>query len=75
MFPEKASEGTRTLDIQLGKLALYQLSYARANLQTSKQAIDQDSNLVLSSILGKSPTAPGAPRLANPPFLGFGDHA
>jgi len=26
---EKAGEGTRTLDIQLGKLALYQLSYAR----------------------------------------------
>ena len=25
----KAGEGTRTLDIQLGKLALYQLSYAR----------------------------------------------
>jgi hypothetical protein len=26
---KKAGEGTRTLDIQLGKLALYQLSYAR----------------------------------------------
>ena len=26
---ETAGEGTRTLDIQLGKLALYQLSYAR----------------------------------------------
>jgi hypothetical protein len=26
----KAGEGTRTLDIQLGKLALYQLSYARS---------------------------------------------
>lgn len=26
---EEAGEGTRTLDIQLGKLALYQLSYAR----------------------------------------------
>ena len=26
---QKAGEGTRTLDIQLGKLALYQLSYAR----------------------------------------------
>ena len=25
----KAGEGTRTVDIQLGKLALYQLSYAR----------------------------------------------
>ena len=25
----KAGEGTRTLDIQLGKLALYQLSYVR----------------------------------------------
>jgi hypothetical protein len=25
----RAGEGTRTLDIQLGKLALYQLSYAR----------------------------------------------
>ena len=28
----KAGEGTRTLDIQLGKLALYQLSYARGCL-------------------------------------------
>jgi integrase len=27
----KAGEGTRTLDIQLGKLALYQLSYARGS--------------------------------------------
>jgi hypothetical protein len=27
--PRTAGEGTRTLDIQLGKLALYQLSYAR----------------------------------------------
>ncbi len=27
----KAGEGTRTLDIQLGKLTLYQLSYAREN--------------------------------------------
>jgi hypothetical protein len=26
---QRAGEGTRTLDIQLGKLALYQLSYAR----------------------------------------------
>jgi hypothetical protein len=26
---KRAGEGTRTLDIQLGKLALYQLSYAR----------------------------------------------
>jgi hypothetical protein len=26
---KEAGEGTRTLDIQLGKLALYQLSYAR----------------------------------------------
>ena len=25
----KAGEGTRTLDIQLGKLTLYQLSYTR----------------------------------------------
>ena len=29
MNSEEAGEGTRTLDIQLGKLALYQLSYAR----------------------------------------------
>lgn len=27
---QEAGEGTRTLDIQLGKLALYQLSYARS---------------------------------------------
>jgi hypothetical protein len=27
--PERAGEGIRTLDIQLGKLTLYQLSYAR----------------------------------------------
>gem|GEM_PF-2769509 len=26
----KAGKGTRTLDIQLGKLTLYQLSYARS---------------------------------------------
>jgi hypothetical protein len=30
--PSKAGEGTRTLDIQLGKLALYQLSYARRSV-------------------------------------------
>ena len=29
----EAGEGTRTLDIQLGKLTLYQLSYARENKQ------------------------------------------
>ena len=28
-IPTKAGEGIRTLDIQLGKLTLYQLSYAR----------------------------------------------
>ena len=27
----EAGKGTRTLDIQLGKLTLYQLSYAREN--------------------------------------------
>jgi hypothetical protein len=27
----KAGEGIRTLDIQLGKLTLYQLSYTRSN--------------------------------------------
>ncbi len=26
---ERAGEGSRTLDLQLGKLSLYQLSYAR----------------------------------------------
>jgi len=30
-----AGEGTRTLDIQLGKLALYQLSYARESPECS----------------------------------------
>ena len=36
----RAGEGTRTLDIQLGKLALYQLSYAREqrNLSRSSRA-------------------------------------
>ena len=29
----EAGKGTRTLDIQLGKLTLYQLSYARENEQ------------------------------------------
>ena len=29
---EKAGEGIRTLDIQLGKLTLYQLSYTRINI-------------------------------------------
>ena len=40
---KKASEGTRTLDIQLGKLALYQLSYARdkANIAAGKQAANR----------------------------------
>jgi hypothetical protein len=33
----KAGEGTRTLDIQLGKLALYQLSYARGCLECSSR--------------------------------------
>ena len=28
-IPTKAGKGIRTLDIQLGKLTLYQLSYAR----------------------------------------------
>jgi hypothetical protein len=32
----RAGEGTRTLDIQLGKLALYQLSYAREPLKLSR---------------------------------------
>ena len=31
----RAGEGTRTLDIQLGKLALYQLSYARDSLSVA----------------------------------------
>ena len=30
---KRAGEGTRTLDIQLGKLALYQLSYARERFE------------------------------------------
>ena len=32
----RAGEGTRTLDIQLGKLALYQLSYARRKREFSR---------------------------------------
>ena len=32
----RAGEGTRTLDIQLGKLALYQLSYARERPKSSR---------------------------------------
>ena len=34
----KAGEGTRTLDIQLGKLALYQLSYARKHRNLSSES-------------------------------------
>ena len=30
---ERAGNGTRTRDINLGKVALYQLSYSRASLQ------------------------------------------
>ena len=33
----KAGKGTRTLDIQLGKLTLYQLSYAREQVIVSQQ--------------------------------------
>ncbi len=33
---EGAGEGTRTLDIQLGKLTLYQLSYTRTGLQSKR---------------------------------------
>ena len=33
---DRAGEGTRTLDIQLGKLALYQLSYARGPSKSSR---------------------------------------
>ena len=35
-YPQRAGEGTRTLDIQLGKLALYQLSYARRKHEFSR---------------------------------------
>ena len=48
----KAGEGTRTLDIQLGKLALYQLSYARDARECSRSA-------------GRS-HAPTAPRFRGP---------
>ena len=35
---KRAGEGTRTLDIQLGKLALYQLSYARERKNLSRSS-------------------------------------
>ena len=33
---KKAGEGSRTLDLQLGKLSLYQLSYSRVFLKPSR---------------------------------------
>ena len=32
--PQRAGDGTRTRDIKLGRLALYQLSYSRKHLKT-----------------------------------------
>jgi hypothetical protein len=53
---EKAGEGTRTLDIQLGKLALCQLSYARNKaLQTSAKntsAVAFELSAILASAAG-----------------------
>jgi hypothetical protein len=45
----RAGEGTRTLDIQLGKLALYQLSYARNMQLPSLPLLAPGSNTLVFS--------------------------
>ena len=42
-----AGEGIRTLDINLGKVALYQLSYARINLTEINYATPQGMSIAL----------------------------
>ena len=42
-FRSGAAEGTRTLDIQLGKLTLYQLSYSRSQGSVKLLAGGEDS--------------------------------
>lgn len=42
---EKAGKGTRTLDIQLGKLTLYQLSYARGSPHCTEHDSDEQAML------------------------------
>ena len=42
-IPTKAGKGIRTLDIQLGKLTLYQLSYAR--ITVGSLSIQPDASL------------------------------
>lgn len=51
-----AEEGTRTLDLLLGKEALYQLSYFRSNHPTSRSR--QGLSHVLEREMGLEPTTP-----------------
>src|SRR5438874_8348096 len=63
---EKAGEGTRTLNSQLGRLALCQLSYARSSSGGSLMP----NNTILSS--QRRSTRWGVRNFATRPFHGFG---